>query len=356
MSTRPRAPAWAMPPTGAPMRLATIALVLVAISLSLVVSGSVRAEPPPKVNTIEKKHADDPEVAVGPDVIEVGGEHLVTVELPPPPAGEDALHAGPARLLDVAVDGARVAVADEVGLHGGAATLTITQPDGSLILRDLPGLLGAAFSPDGRTLVALDGVGQLYRLDAESGDGDAVLEGPFIPPIAFEAAGTVLAQAVSSVEAPFQSRLVRIDPSNGSVTPLSADEIVFSATPLADGSIAYVAREPGGVPGVKRIAADGVVSLVAQLEMAATNVAISPEGNRFAYTVSGDGVYLVDTPGAPPVRLADGTAPEFSPDGTQVLLHLDEAAVVVGLDGSLVTELSEPSAAWIACADEECAP
>lgn len=355
MSTRPRAPAWTMPSAGAPLRLATIALVLVAISLSFVVSGAVRAERPPKVSTVERKNADEPAVAVAPDVIEVAGQRLVNVELPPPPVADGASPAE-SRLLDVTDDGTRIAVADHVGHHRGAATLTVRQPDGGLVLRDLPGLLGAAFSPDGQTLVALDGVGRLFRLDADTGDGDAMLDGPFIPPLAFEAGGTLLAQAVSSVEAPFQSRLVRIDPATGGVSQLSGDEMVFSAMPLADGSVTYVARQPGGAPVVKRLGTDGAVTLVAELEMAATNVAISSDGDRFAYTLSGDGVYLVDAPGAAPVRLADGTAPEFSPHGSQVLLRIDEAAIVVGLDGSLLAELSEPSAAWITCADEECAP
>ena len=354
MSMRPRAPAWTLPPTGAPLRLATLALVLVAICLSLVASGSVRAERPPKVSTIERKDADEPAVAVAPDVIEVGGQQLVKVELPPPPVA-DAASPPAARLLDVTDDGSRVAVADVFGPRA-AATLTIRQPEGGLVLRDLPGLLDAAFSPDGRTLVALDGHGRLFRLDAASGEGEPLLDGPFTPPLTFEPGGTVLAQAVSSVEAPFQSRLVRIDPSTGSVVQLSGDEIVFSSTPLDDGSVAYVARQPGGPPVVKRIGTDGVVTLASELEMAATNVAISPDGEKFAYTIAGDGVYVVDSPGADPLRLADGSAPEFSPDGMQLLVHLDEAAVIVGLDGSLLAELSEPSAAWIDCASEECAP
>jgi hypothetical protein len=353
MSMRPRAPAWTIPPAGAPLRLATIALVLVAISVSLVMSGSVRAERPPKVTTVDRKNADEPAVAVAPEVIEVGGQQLVEVELPPA-VTDDPSHASE-RLLDVTGDATRIAVSDRVDPHG-AATLTIRQPDGSLVLRDLPGLLGAAFSGDGRTLVALDGFGRLFRLDAETGEGEALLDGPFIPPLAYELGGTVLAQAVSSVEAPFQSRLVRIDPSSGSVTQLSGEEMVFSATPLVDGSVAYVARQPGGGPVVKRIGTDGGVTPVAELEMAATNVAIAPAGDRFAYTISGDGAYVVEAPGAPPARLADGGAPEFSPDGSQLLLHRDEAAVIVGLDGSVRAELSGPNAAWISCAGEECAP
>jgi DNA-binding beta-propeller fold protein YncE len=352
MSRRPRAPAAVMAPAAFPLRRATIALVLLAIAVSLVSSGAVRAEPPPKVTHVEKKDAAEPPVAVRPDVIEVNGQQLITVELPH--SGEARGHEA-RRLLDVTADGARLAVADEVGGHGTAA-LTIRQPDGSLVLRDLPGVLAAAFSPDGAALAALDGHGRLFRLDASSGEGDPVLDGPFSGALTFEEHGTLLALAVSSVEAPFQSRLVRIDLASGSTTPLTGDELVFSARPLEDGSVAYVAHRPGGALSVNRIGADGSVSQLAALERAAVNVAVSPDGRRFAYEIAGRGTFLVDSPSASPTHLADGRAPVFSPDGSKVLLHRGDTSVVVALDGSVVAEAPEPATAWLECGDEECAP
>jgi len=352
MSTRPRAPA-AMPLAGVPIRLATIALVLVAISASLVSSGAVRAEPPPKVTHIEKKDAADPPVAVAPEVVEVNGEALVTVELPPPRPGQEHADAS-ARLLATTPDGSRVAIADAIG-HG-AAMLTIRQPDGSLVVRDLPGVMAAAFAPDGESLAVLDGHGGLLRLDAATGEGDEVLAGPFSGSLAFEANGGLLTQAVSSVEAPFQSILVRIDLATGQISPLSGNELVLSSTPLADGDVAYVGRLPGAGPAVNRMSEDGTVTRVADLEIAAINVAISPDGHRFAYEVTNRGAFLVASPGAAPIPLADGRSPVFSPDGSKVLLHRGDMSVVFSLDGGVLAELSEPSAAWLACAGEECAP
>ena len=49
--------------------------------------------------------------------------------------------------------------------------------------------------------------------------------------------------------------------------------------------------------------------------------AISPDGSRVAFAaddVDDDGLYVVETEGGQPVRIAEGEEPTFSPDGTQI--------------------------------------
>ena len=77
------------------------------------------------------------------------------------------------------------------------------------------------------------------------------------------------------------------------------------------------------------------------------DVAASPDGARIAYTserpFGQSGVYVANADGSDETFLHAGTAPDWSPDGTQILLENEGAPVVVDADGSDPTELPVPS-------------
>jgi TolB protein len=72
----------------------------------------------------------------------------------------------------------------------------------------------------------------------------------------------------------------------------------------------------------------------------------SPDGTKIAYTsirpFSTSGVYVADADGANESFLHAGAEPDWSPDGSQVLLRDGESVYVVDADGSDPTELPDP--------------
>ncbi len=258
----------------------------------------------------------------------VGGTTLVEVQ-----------PAAASNLLAISADGGQVALADQVGELSGS--LTIAHADGSQLRVQLPGLLAAGFAVDGSWLAVVDGRGALWQVDAATGRAAQLADGPFLGSPIAAADGSLMLLSVPSVEAPYRSRLVRVAPSTGVSTPLSGDELVYAAFPLADGSVAVVAHEPGRTV-VRRVAPD-VSQLLADLGPGAINVAVAPDGREIAYELAGRGVFLLDPSGGSPRSLGAGSEPCFAPDAAALLVRRGEGTATLALDGSVLVTTQRPA-------------
>jgi hypothetical protein len=326
-----RAPA--CPPGADPFLRALAVSVLVPLAGTLLVHAATATDPPPATRWLDATAARRAGVAVelvrhdpAPTTLEVRGTG-------------DAPFTG--ALLDVASDGAAAALAD---VHGPAATsLAIALPDGSQLQVEMEGLLSASFSPDASQLAVVDGHGRLWSLDAASGTMRPIADGPFVDAPLIEADGTILALAVPSVEAPYASRLVAVDP-DGHVTSRSPEELVYAAAPLADGSVAVVAHRPGGTVVLRQ--SEGGTQQLADLGADAVNVSVSADGRVIAWETSGRVLARVD---GRTVALGDGAAPRISPDGSALLVRRDGASILLDLAGSELASLASASA-FVRCA------
>ena len=248
------------------------------------------------------------------------------------------------RLLAVAPTGEVVATADRIGPD--PAVLSIVGSDGSQARLDLPGVLAAAFAPDASWLAVADGTGQLWRIEAD-GSRRLVAPGPFIGPLSVTTTNAVLALAVSSVEAPFVSRLVMVDVDNGALNPLSDEQLVYGATRLADGGVAVVSHRPTGT--VVQVLRGPRATLLADLGPGAVNVAVAASGTAIAWERSG-AVYLRDMSSGRVTRIGTGSNPAFSPDGATFLVTDGGLQRLLGSDGSVRATLDTP-AGFVACGE-----
>lgn len=298
------------------------------LALAVVAAGLASAEEVPSVTTLSALDAARSGQAIGlvrhPEL----DRGLIEVQL-----GAAGLSG---RLLAVAPDGATVAVADRLDMV--RATLSLAREDGSQLRVAMPGLLAAAFAPDGSWLAVIDGAGSLWRVVVATAAATRLAAGPFLGPLTIEGPGTVLLAAVSSVEAPIVSRLVRFDPAAGSLARLSEDELVYASNLMADGSIAVVAHEPAGTV-VNLVTAAGTARL-ADLGPGAIHVSLSADGGRIAWERSGDGVYLLESPWGHARRISAGSRPRLAADGNRLLVLDGNGTVLLGLDGSLLARFS----------------
>lgn len=257
------------------------------------------------------------------------------------------------RLLATAADGS-VAIADAVGDPG--AGLTISHADGSQVRTALAGVSGAAFSPDRGWLAVTDASGRLWRVETDSGRATKVADGPFGAAVAFERNGSLLLVTGSSAGAPYESRLIRLNPETGGADSLyAAPGFVFSARQLADGSVAAVVHPFAGGVAVVRIGAAGT-RLLADLDPTAIDASVSADGTRIAYAVAGDGIYLTSLVDAPTRRrLGSGDLPRIAPDGSSVLAVQSGASVLLAPDGREIDRFTALTTAWTSCS-EECQP
>ena len=296
-------------------------LVLLFVVLFLLAVGAASADRPPAVQRVSAAEA----VRSG-SLIEIldhsiGGSRLVEVNGP-----------GPNLLLAVAADGSQAALADQLGQVAG--TLTLARRDGSQLRIALPGLLAAGFSPDGSHAAVVDGRGVLWAVDAGTGAATQVADGPFLGSPIVAADGSVLLLTVSSVEAPFRARAVRVDPSTGVATQLTRDDLDYAAFPLRGGSLAVISHESGGT-AVRRIAT-GAFERITPLEPGAVNVVVAADGVRVAYEIVGRGIFLLDGHGSSPTRVGAGSHPCFSADASVLLVRRGSGTATLALDGSVL--------------------
>jgi hypothetical protein len=248
-----------------------------------------------------------------------------------------------ARLLAVAPGAGSLAMAGS--RSGQPEGLLLAMIDGSQLWVRLPGASAAVYSPAGDRLLVIDGAGSAWQVDPVTGGATLLAEGPFTGRPVFAPDGAVLFLAVSSVEAPITSQLVRLDPVTGVLTSVSESQLVYGAFPMADGTIAIAAHAPGGTL-VDRIN-DEEETQVADLGPDAANVVVAPDGT-IAFERRGLGVFLVGPAEVGAHHLVDGDHPIFSPDGSALLVASGGRTLLVALDGSILGRYG-PQAAFASC-------
>ncbi len=308
---------------------------LVPVALALLAIGIVSADRPSEVLRLTSADAARSGALIGLLPHRVGSSSLLEVQAP-----------GAAVLLAVSADGAQAALADQLGQPSG--TLTVAHGDGSQIRISLPGLASAGFSADASWLAVVDGRGALWRIDPATGAGVQIGAGPYLGSPVPAADGSLLLLSVSSVEAPYRSRVVRLSPA-GAVTPVTSDDLDYAAYPLVDGDVAVVSHASGRTL-VRRVTADAAL-LLADLEPGAFNVVVAADGRHIAYELGGRGIELLDRPGANVRDLGPGSHPCFAADGTSLLVRRGLGTAALALDGSVlaVTQRQAGLAGAVGC-------
>jgi hypothetical protein len=258
----------------------------------------------------------------------------------------DAQGAAP-RLLAISANGRSAAMAGQIGPE--ATVLAVGTTDGEQRV-ELPGIISAAFAPDGSWLAVIDGSGSLWRV---AGDGATQMGaiGPFAGQAVVEPDGSVLALRVSSVEAPIASRLVRVSADGTSATPLSEEPLVYGIQRLADGDLVVAAhRRSGNV--LLRLHA-GRATLLADLGQDAVHASVSADARVAAFERAGL-VFVRALGGVVTRSLGNGARPQVAPDGGSVLVELPTGAALFAADGRPVARLTG-QAAFAGCV-AECGP
>jgi hypothetical protein len=312
-------------PAGNPRIAAYLAMPFI---LTLLAVGVASAELPSGITRVSAADAERTGTAIHLRRQPVRGSTLVRVE-----AATESVS-----LLAVAADASQVALADQLG--EASASLTLARIDGDQLRIAMPGLLAASFANDATWLAVIDGRGALWRVDAISGASALLAEGPFIGSPVVEADGSLLLLAVPSVQAPYQSRLIRLAPATGGVTRLSDEDLVYAAFPLDGGDLAIVAHRVDGNE-VRKISGSSD-ELLADLGPGAVNVAVAGNG-RIAYERSREGIYLLNAPGVAARRVGPGGRPCFSPDGSSILVRRDGETLGLDLEGSVLAVTDEPA-------------
>jgi len=335
MSARWRAPA--RPPAMEPRVPALALLSLLPLLAAVLLHTASAADAPSGARRLDPDQARREGVAL--ELVPRLEAVAAMLEVRPVDAGM-----GIPRVLDVARQAGTAAVATGIGREIGV--LTLAHADGSQLQVPVEGLLDAAFAPDDTWLAVVDGSGRLWTLGLDDGALRPVSDGPFLQAPLVEDDGSILALAVSSVEAPFRSHLVRVGPT-GAVERLSAEELVYDAQLLADGSLAVIAHRPGGTV-VRRIAR-GSEATVMDLGADAVNVSLSTDGGIVAWETAGE--TFLRMAGQAQRSLGRGSSPVVSPDGRGVLLTRDGGRVLVDPEG---TELAALPAATTLLECGEC--
>jgi len=347
MSTRTR---------GRRERARPVALLVLGVAASLGLASSVAAGPPPPTSTISA--AEAARAGAGVSVVHhpLPGGDLLEIRAPVDPArvARSTLHDAAEtarrdalRLLDASASG-YVALADDIADPAGG--LRIVDTGGMQVHVAMPGVLGAAFGPGQGWLAAVDGSGHLWRITVTSGAADRIADGPFAGTLDVAPDGSLLAVELSSVEAPFASNLVRVDPESGATRSLAGDELglVFALRALPDGSVAAVTHRPGSGMDLVRIE-NRRVTAQAALDADAMDPTLSADGTAVAYALAGDGAYLLQRGGHGPVRLGDGALPRIAPDATSVAVLRGASELVVTADGMVLETLLSGLVAWARC-------
>jgi hypothetical protein len=240
-------------------------------------------------------------------------------------------------ILAAADGGSAVALAERRGQD--PTTLVVALASGDQLSIPFDGLLAAAFSPDGSWLAVSDGQGQLWRVDARDGRSDLLADGPVAGTLQVEADGSILGLAVASIEAPFTSRLVRIDPSSGTTATLSDEELVYDVQPLSAGALALVVHRPGATLVQQLV--NGETSLVTDLGPGAVYVSVSADLRVMAWERAGQ-VYARAGEEST-VRIGPGANPRLAADGSLLLVDVESETRAYAPDGRLLANLSGPA-------------
>jgi hypothetical protein len=309
---------------------------------ALTISAAI-AQRPPAVASLSSDQAE----AQGATVSLIGHSELAPglVEVRVPAMSGSAPSAGTNRLLAISPGGNQAAVAQQVGPN--PSTLVLARTDGSQLLIQLPGLIAAGFAADGSWLAAVDGTGALWRVRADNGMATHLADGPFIGRPTVRADGTILALRVSSVEAPFVSRLAQVAVDGSGISFLTDDRLVYGAQPLDDGSLAVVAQQASSTQ-VWRVAGGGERQMLVDLGQDAVNVTVAQDGDAVAWESAGQ-VYLRTLPGGRPTRLTSGARPYFAEDGRSLLVGLPGGSALIGLDGRTIAAFAS-QAGFATCA------
>jgi len=304
----------------------TLALLAIPLLVGFLAIGVVSAELPASVSRLTPADAERAGATIRLVRRPVATSTLVEV----------APQTGGLTLLAISADGTLAALADGIGESSGS--LILASADGSQIRVRLPGLLGAGFAADAAWLAVLDGRGALWRVESGSGGAALLATGPFIGSPTVAENGSLLVLAVSSVEAPYRSMLVRLTPATGLAEPVADEGLVYGAFPLDQDAVAIVAHERGST--VIRRLANGEDRLLADLGPGAVNASVTPDGRRMVFERDGAGIFLLDGPRATPRHIGAGTRPCFAADGSVLLIRRADQSVVVTPDGSLLTVAS----------------
>ena len=330
-------------------RLRRAAPILFFLSLASLGGASLASARPP----VPVAHLAPAQANAGGVAIHIGRQHVkggdvVAVTLPSASGSSSATNPmqQAARLLAVASDGSAAIV---LALAGPSPDLVLAHPDGSQDRVGLPGILGAAFAPSG-WLAAVDSAGILWRIDDISGRVESLASGPFGSSIAFTHDGALLLIEVSSVEAPYASRLVRFDPDARQVHDVLDDPgFVFSATELVAGDTAAVIHPFGG--GVAVVRASGTIAThLGDLPAQAIEATVDAAGRTVAFALVDDGIYLQDLASRARHRLGDGGLPRIAPDGSSILALRGSGTVLLARDGSVLVSFASPTVGWAGCA------
>lgn len=356
MSARPRA-ASSSPPLLAALASARlvppwlVAVAAVTLLLPMILVHASRAEPAPVPSTLDPETTRRLGLEVDAKRQVVGGQLLVSLGAGDARSGQAFSALPRLRLLAGAPGATRVALADRLGRE--PAQLLISQPDGSVSITTLPGLLDAAFAPDGSWLAAVDGAGGLWRVGAGDGAAASIADGPFAGSVEFAADGRLLLLSVSSVDAPTLSAPVLVDPQTGVLEALLvAEESLVYRARLTDQGLAVVAHL---ADGTKEIRLSGPASrLLGVLPSDAGAADLSADLRWAAYQVAGEGLVLLSLDGGASRAFPTNGRPVFAPDATSLLVRSANRAAVVDLASGLVRSL-DGQAVWARCA-EGCQP
>jgi hypothetical protein len=337
---------------GGRTRLRAVVPVLIVMALaSLSGAQLANADLPPTARsmTAEQAHASGSAVAVRRHAAKAG--EILELQLPPANAATSALAANErsrrdaARLLGSARNGA-VAVADGIGdPHAG---ITVTSADGSVAHTALSGVAGAAFAADGSWLAAVDAVGRLWRIESKTGAATQLAAGPYAGSVHFTRTGELLLVDAASGDSIFSSVVVRFSPATRKAIVVDREQgFVFSATELADASIAVTFHVFGGGIAVRRMTGHSS-ELLARLDPNAIDPSLSADGSRIAFSVSGS-VFLHEVMSGSTRGLGHGEMPRISPNGESVLVLRDGKTSLLSADGGELERFATATVGWGSC-------
>jgi hypothetical protein len=238
--------------------------------------------------------------------------------------------------LAASAGGEHVALAERPGQD--PTTLVVAHADGGQVRVPFDGLLAASFAPDGSWVAVTDGIGRMWRVDSGSGEAELLADGPFAGPLLVEPDGAVLALAVPSVEAPFTSQLVRVDPADGATPILVDEELVYGMQPLAAADLAVIAHRPAGTV-LLRLAGEATEA-VADLGPGAVNVSASADLELIAW--ERDGEVVLHRAGAEEIQVAAARAPRVAADGSMIIVDLPAGSRALGPDGTTLADFDGP--------------